>query len=262
LRFERMSGLSEEQLSELEYRVAELLEEPWDKGKGRPRELTLREALVVTCGYIRQNIIEDVWADIFDVDQSTISRYLTFLTPLVERSAEEYRPSAEGAAEATRDVIALVDGTLWPCWSWEGERELWSGKYKTTGHGSLVVTNLRGRVTFVSEPVTGNQHDMRKLEGSDVGRILKKAGGVFGDKGFIGTDYITTPIRKPQFRRLLQWEREWNNQVSSFRAPVERAIAALKAWRILFTDYRRPLKTFKSSFRAAIGLYFFKESFA
>ncbi len=29
----------------------------------------------------------------------------------------------------------------------------------------------------------------------------------------------------------------------------------------LFTDYRRPLKTFLSSFRAAIGLYFYKESF-
>jgi hypothetical protein len=257
-----MSGLDEEQLSELEYRVAELLGEPWDKSEGRPRELTLREALVVTCGYIRHNIIEDVWADIFDVGQSTISRYLTLLTPLVEKSAEEHRPTAERAAEATRDAIALADGTLWPCWSWDGERELWSGKYKTTGHGSLIVTNLRGRITFVSEPVTGNQHDMRKLEGSDVGRILKKAGGVFGDKGFIGTDYITTPIRKPQFRRLLQWEHEWNNQVSSFRAPVERAIATLKAWRILFTDYRRPLKTFKSSFRAAIGLYFFKESFA
>jgi hypothetical protein len=49
--------------------------------------------------------------------------------------------------------------------------------------------------------------------------------------------------------------------VSSFRAPVERAVANLKAWRILFTDYRRPLKTFKTSFRSAIGLYFFKESF-
>jgi len=36
----------------------------------------------------------------------------------------------------------------------------------------------------------------------------------------------------------------------------------LKTWRILFTDYRRPLETFASSFRAAIGLYFFKESFA
>jgi DDE superfamily endonuclease len=175
------------------------------------------------------------------------------------------RPTEEEAAEATSGAIALVDGTLWPCWSWDSESELWSGKLretKTTGHGSLIVTNLRGRITFVSEPVTGNHHDMAKLMGSVVEKILKKAGGVFGDKGFIGTDYITTPICKPQCRQLLQWEHEWNNQVSSFRAPVERAVATLKTWRILFTHYRRPLKTFKSSFCAAIGLYFFKESFA
>jgi len=228
LRFERMSGLDEEQLDELEYRVAGLLEMPWDKGEGRPRELTLREALVVTCGYMRQNIIEDVWAGIFDVAQSTISRYITFLTPFVEKATGGDRPTAEDAAEATRGAIALVDGTLWPCWSWEGEDELWAGKYKTTGHGSLIVTNLQGRITFVSEPVTGNRHDMAKLDGSDVERILKKAGGVFGDKGFIGSGYITTPIRKPQYRKLLQWEHEWNNQVSSFRAPVERAVATLK----------------------------------
>ena len=257
-----MSGLDEEQLDELVYRADELLGELWDKGIGRPRELTLREALVVTCGYLRQHIIEEVWADIFEVDQATISRYITFLTPLVEKATDGDRPTTEDAAEATRDAIALVDGTLWPCWSWDGEENLWAGKYKTTGHGSLIVTNLQGRITFVSEPVTGNQHDMAKLKGSDVEMILKKAGGVLGDKGFIGTDYITTPIRKLKCRQLLQWEHEWNNQVSSFRAPVERAVATLKTWRVLFTDYRRPLKTFKSSFRAAIGLYFFKESFA
>ena len=198
MRFERMSGLDEEQISELEHCVTKLLEEPWDKGEGRPRELTLRDALIVTCGYMRQNIVEDVWADIFGVAQSTISRYITFLTPFVEKATEEDRPTAEDAAEATRDAIALVDGTLWPCWSWDGERELWSGKYKTTGHGSLIVTNLQGRITFVSEPVTGNKHDMAKLKGSAVEEILRKAGGVFGDKGFIGTDYITTPIRKPE----------------------------------------------------------------
>jgi len=257
-----MSGLDPAQLDELEQMVSELLEEPWDKGEGRPRELTLREALVVTCGYLRQNIIEDVWADIFGVAQSTISRYITFLTPFVEKATEEDRPTAEDAAGAIKGAIALVDGTLWPCWSWDGERKLWSGKYKTTGHGSLIVANLQGGIAFVSAPVTGNQHDMAKLKGSAVEEILKKAGGVFGDKGFIGTDYITTPIRKPECRELLQWEHEWNNRVSSFRAPVERAVATLKTWRILFTDYRRPLKTFKSSFRAAIGLYFFKESFA
>jgi hypothetical protein len=61
----------------------------------------LREALVVTCGYMRQNIIEDVWADIFDVDQSTISRYITFHAPFGERATEEERPTAEDAVEAT-----------------------------------------------------------------------------------------------------------------------------------------------------------------
>lgn len=262
MRFYRMSGLTCEQLDELEGRVEKLLAEPWDKGSGRPRELALSEALIVACGYERNNITEEVWAEIFGVHQSTISRCITELTPLIDQATAEFRPTAEEAAEATRDAIALVDGTLWPCWSWDGESKLWSGKYKTTGHGSLIVANLQGHITFVSEPVTGNQHDMAKLKGSDVEKILEEAGGVFGDKGFIGTDYITTPIRKPQCRKLLQWEHEWNNQVSSFRAPIERAVATLKTWRILFTDYRRPLKTFKSSFRAAIGLYFFKESFA
>ena len=261
MRFERISGLGEEQIDELERRVAHLLERPWQKKAGRPRGLTLREALVVTCGYLRQNIIEEVWAGIFDVSQATVSRCITLLTPLVEQATARERPSRTAAMRAVRGTIALVDGTLWPCWSWTGKKKLWAGKYKTTGYGSLIITSLRGRVVYISDPVTGNQHDMRKLKGAAAGNILKKARGVFGDKGFIGTSYITTPIRKPKSRKLLDWEKEWNRQVSSFRAPVERAIADLKAWRALFTDHRRPLDTFETSFRAATGLYFFKASF-
>jgi hypothetical protein len=257
-----MSGLADEQLDELQARVAELLDEPWDKGSGRPRELSLRESLIIASGYARNNITEEIWAEIFDVDQSTISRHITFLTPLIDQATAGFRPSADEAAEATRGAIALVDGTLWPCWSWAGEREMWAGKYKTTGHGSLIITNLAGRITFVSEPVPGNQHDMRKLKGSECEMILKLAGDVIGDKGFIGTDYIITPVRKPEDRELYIREHDYNNQISSLRAPVERAVATLKTWRILFTDYRRPLETFLSSFRAAIGLHFFKESFA
>jgi hypothetical protein len=44
LRFDRMSGLDEKQLDELEELVADLLEEPWDKVTGRPREIVFREA--------------------------------------------------------------------------------------------------------------------------------------------------------------------------------------------------------------------------
>ncbi|HYZ56273.1 MAG TPA: transposase family protein [Streptosporangiaceae bacterium] len=257
-----MSGLSTEQLDELILDIEELLEESWGKGIGCPKSLTLRDAVIIGCAYIRQHIIQEVLTEIFDTSQPTVSRIITKFTPLIEEATAVDRQTAEEAAEVTRSAIALVDGTLWPCWSWDGEDELWAGKYKTTGHGSLIITNLQGQIIFVSDPVPGNQHDMAKLKGSDAEMILKKAGGVLADKGFIGTDYITTPIRKPKCRQLCEWEHEWNNRISSFRAPVERAVATLKTWRILFTDYRRPLKTFKSSFRAAIGLYFFKESFA
>jgi hypothetical protein len=64
----------------------------------------------------------------------------------------------------------------------------------------------------------------------------KLAGDAIGDKGFIGTDYIITPVRKPKHRDLYMREQDYNNQISSLRAPVERAVANLKAWRMLFTD--------------------------
>jgi len=54
-----MSGLDAEQLDELEELVSELLEDPRDKGNGRLRELTLREALIVASGYVRNNITEE-----------------------------------------------------------------------------------------------------------------------------------------------------------------------------------------------------------
>ena len=49
-------------------------------------ELTLREVLIVASGYVRNNITEEIWAEIFDVDQSTISRYITYLTPLTGKA--------------------------------------------------------------------------------------------------------------------------------------------------------------------------------
>jgi arginine repressor len=79
-------------------------------------------------GTWRQNIVKEIRADIFDVEQSTISRVITSLTPLVEQATEESRPTAKEAAEATKGTIALVDSMLW---SWDGESKLWSGKYKT-----------------------------------------------------------------------------------------------------------------------------------
>jgi len=259
LRYHRTFGLDAGQLDELEERIEDVLPEPWDKGIGRPKSLSLREAIMVTLLYGRQNMTEEVIADLFGVSQGTVSEIITEFTLLIAQATEEFRPDAEEAKQVTRERLVLVDGTLWPCWSWEDARELWAGKYKTTGHGSLIIGDESGNIIFVSDPAPGCDHDMKKLEG-EVKEILDLAGAVIADKGFQGSGYVT-PAKKPQDRELFTREHEYNNQVSSIRAPIERAVAHLKTWRILFTDYRRPLATFLDSFRAAIGLYFFKLSF-
>jgi hypothetical protein len=63
LRYDRTSGLDSEQLDELARHIEEQLEEPWHKELGRPKDLSLREAVVVACGYMRHNMTEEVWAE-------------------------------------------------------------------------------------------------------------------------------------------------------------------------------------------------------
>jgi hypothetical protein len=40
---------------------------------------------------------------------------------------------------------------LWPCWSWENVRELWAGKYGTTGHGSLIIGDESGNIIVTGQ---------------------------------------------------------------------------------------------------------------
>ena len=112
----------------------------------------------------------------------------------------------------------------------------------------------------MSEPVTGHNHDMTALAETETADTLAAAYSGIGDKGYQGADFIT-PFKKPPGGELLDWQKEFNNQVNRLRAPVERAIAHLKSWRILHTDYRRLLCTYVTSYRAAVGLYFFKLNF-
>jgi hypothetical protein len=52
----------------------------------------------------------------------------------------------------------------------------------------------------------------------------------------------------------LTWlQHEYNNKLSGLRATVERAVAHIKNWRILHTDYRRPVQTWKTTFRAGFA---------
>ena len=63
----------------------------------------------------------------------------------------------------------------------------------------------------------------------------------------------TAPRGRPVGGQLSDQQREYNQRISAIPAPIERAMANLKAWRILHTDYRRPLHTYDDALHAAIG---------
>ena len=104
MRYHRTFGLDAGQLDELEARIEDIMPDPWDKGTGRPKSLSLREAIMVTLLYKRQNIIEEVIADLFGVSQGTISEIITEFTPLIAQATEEFRPDAEDAKQMTRGL--------------------------------------------------------------------------------------------------------------------------------------------------------------
>ena len=69
---------------------------------------------------------------------------------------------------------------------------------------------------------------------------------------------MITPHKKPPNGELSEAAQEANKSVNQIRQVVEQTIAHIKAWRILHTDYRRPLHTFEQTITAALSLYVFK----
>ena len=71
---------------------------------------------------------------------------------------------------------------------------------------------------------------------------------------------MITPHKKPPNGELSEAAEEANKSINRIRQVVERTIAHIKSWRILHTDYRRPLHTFEQTITAALSLYVFKNT--
>jgi hypothetical protein len=220
---------------------------PW------PPILGLFTSVVVTLTYLRRNRVQAELAETYGVSQPTISRAVTAMTPLLGAVVAEYAPVADDLDPRRQHI---VDGSLLPCWSWAGHRELYSGKHKTTGLSVQVACRLDGALAWISDPINGSRHDTFALRES--GALITMDPSLWiGDKGYVGNDMLT-PIKKPAHRALLDWEKEFNTQINKVRYVIEQVIANFKTWRILHTDYRRPLKSFRETISTVIALHFYK----
>jgi len=245
------TGLSREEIIDLCIRINS--EERESGAVNWPQILGLFTSVAVTLTYMRTNLTQAQIGEFYGVSQPTVSRAVSVITPLITIATEVFVPAADDPDPETQYII---DGTLLPCWSWKGYRELYSGKHKTTGLNVQVACTIYGKLAWISDPITGNHHDNYCLGESDVLDGMNTKNWT-GDKGYAGNDMIT-PFKKPAGGELLDWQKEFNTQVNKIRWKIEQVISHLKHWAIFRTDYRRPLKTFPETISAVIGLQFYK----
>jgi DDE superfamily endonuclease/Helix-turn-helix of DDE superfamily endonuclease len=259
LRYYRTTGLLVTQMQELVCRVNRALAEPWNKKTGRPKACGLYRAVEIVCMYLRQNSTQEFLGDLRDVSQSTVSRILGALVPVVKAVLTEFVPDPAEAIELVRGRVCLVDGTITPCWSYEDHQELWSRKHGTTGFNAQLVCQLDGTPIYISDPLPGKTHDAAAFRETPVGQIVENSGGGIADKGYQGCGMVT-PRKTPPGGELGKRDKADNAKISALRAPVERVVGHFKSWRVLHTDYRRPYATYHEAYDVTRALFFFSIS--
>jgi len=258
-RCQAMTGLRADQVCELVGAVFDLLGRVWQPVRDRRRALGLYRAVVLTLFLMRRNESQAVAGELFGCSQSSVSRIVRRLRPLLGQATAEL--AGQVRRQAKRSAV-LVDGFLAPTGNRAGVPDLYSGKRHTCGLNIQAVSDLAGRLVDVGLPVPGARHDSKALAESGIAdrwsSHLKPGGpGMLADLGYLGTAAITG-TRKPPKANLTDVQRACNKAINSARAAVERAIAHLVNWKVLDTGWHGRLTDFPEVLRTVTGLEIYR----
>lgn len=233
-----ITGLDEDQFDELCGRVEEVFASRPHKRGGPKETLPIYEQVAATLMLLRHNVTEETVAEIFGITQPAISKIIARIEPVLDEVCGFSQLSLEEAI-ANRQLV--VDGTYVPTGnrSQTGKTN-YSGKRKCQCLNIQIASDLDGTLLAVSTPVAGSRHDSKALELCGWKTILENADWI-ADTAYIGTNAIT-PIKRHAGTPRTETDKQFNHDISSIRAVVERCIAHLKNWKILKTGYRRQLK--------------------
>jgi DDE superfamily endonuclease len=257
LRYEAMTGLNNEQLTELVARVHAARGGGF-ASRGRPYALGLFGSVALVVCLMRTNITQAFAGAIFGVSQPTVSRRWDLLRPLIGQVLAEFVPDP---ADMVGAGTMLVDGTVCPTWDWRDIPDLYSAKAGYPGMNIQIAATLGGCLAAVGLiPVHGARHDAHAFAASGLAATLADI-STAADLGYVGVEGIEiVPIKRFPGTDLTTAQAEFNTAFSKIRAAVEHAISHLKTWRMLSEEggrYRAPIVKYQSMLKAVIGLYFF-----
>lgn len=242
-------------------------------GGGHPFELTGRDQILLTVVWLRQYPIHEVLAYLFGVSDSTVSRVIHRVLPLLEQAGRDTmrlpdpgkkrRRTLDALLTAVPEVVVIIDSfeqRVQRPRDRQAADDLYSGKKKQHTLKSQVAVDEEGRIVDVAESARGPTADITLLEQSGLLDRLPSGVGGMGDLGYVGIDKLhpqglgAAPRKKPRGQPRPAADVAYNTAFSRRRIVVEHSIGRLRRFQALTQMDRHHRRGHTARVRAVAGL--------
>jgi len=223
-------------------------------GGGRKKELPLEDQLLLVLIYYRHYLSQSFLGLIFNLHNSNVSRRIRYIEPQLAKIFKI--PARKVDTELTEEQVAeyFIDATEQPInRPKRNQKHYYSGKKKKHTLKNQIVIDDNSRICSVSKSVEGKKHDKKLYDESRI--QTKRKSNFKGDLGYLGTERITVPKKKPKKKELTEEEKNSNKQFSKERIKIEHVFGKMKVFQILSQRFRNPRAKHALIFKNVAGLY-------
>jgi hypothetical protein len=244
------------------------------KGGGRHADLAPRDQILLAVIWLRQYPTNEVLGFLFAVSDSTVSRVVNRLVPLLEASGKDtmrlpdpgrkHRKELDVLLKDTPELAVIIDTfeqRVQRCKDPKQADAHFSGKKKQhTLKVQVVADEDDGTVCDVGESVVGPTADLSVVKSSGVLERLPKGVGALGDLAYVGIGEAhphklgATPRRKPRGKERPPEDVCFNRAFSKRRIKVEHTIGRMRRYQSLAQTDRHHRKNHTARTRAVAGL--------
>jgi hypothetical protein len=238
-------------------------------GAGHPFKLELRDHLLLTVIWLRLYLIHEVLGYLFGVSDSTVSRLIERVLPILEQSGRDgmrlpdpgkkRRRQLSELLAAIPELSVIVDSFEQRVQRPPNDDSHYSGKKKQhTLKSQITVDSDTGRIVDVSDSVPGPTADIKLLEASGLLERLPDDMGVAGDLAYLKLARLRqqgfSPRRKPRGKDRPPEDVVYNRAFSSFRLVVEQTIGQVRRFQSVTATDRNHRRQHSARVAAVAGL--------
>jgi hypothetical protein len=243
-------------------------------GAGRKSELSqVKDKLLFILIYFRLYPTQVVQGYLFGFSQAQANEWVHRLSPLLnqalgyEQCLPEREPSQlERVLTECPSLEFIIDGTereINRPKHKESQNENYSGKKKTHTVKNNIITDMTGKVVFLSDTYEGKKHDKKIADEEEY--KFPQGSQLWQDTGFQGyrPEGVEShqPKKKPRGGELSADEKASNTLISKVRVKVEHQISGIKRCKIVVHKFRNRLDHYADEImEIACGLHNFRVS--